>query len=239
MGKYIEYLYPFDFEEFLWSVEENLLSEKIIESYKNNRELINPIHQKALKLYRDYLFVGGMPASIIEYKKKNKLLNENGGKRVFESSLEWLVSSCIVNRCTLVESPRIPLIAYEKQGYFKIYSNDVGLLVELSNMKLVDFASKEANLYKGMITENYVAQTLVASRIKLNNWRSSNNAKIDFIAHIDGNVIPIEVKAASNTKAKSLKVYIEKYKPKYAIKVSAKNFGFVNGIKSVPLYSVH
>ena len=294
VGKvYREYLYSFDFEEFLWSVEEDLLSEEIIKSYKNNSELINPIHQKALKLYKDYLFIGGMPSSIIEYKKKNKLihlynttikrniiedylndmskyttnsehfkianvyrsiprqlgrdnnkfnyklLNIKGGKRVFESSIEWLVSSCIVNRCTLVESPRIPLVAYEKQGYFKIYSNDVGLLVELSNMKLADFVSNEANIYKGMLTENYVAQTLVASKIKLYYWRSSNNAEIDFIVHINGNVIPIEVKAANNTKAKSLKVYIEKYNPKYAIKVSAKNFGFVNNIKSVPLYAVH
>ena len=90
-----------------------------------------------------------------------------------------------------------------------------------------------------MFTENYVAQMLRSSEMKLNYWKSSNNAEVDFVANVEGNIIPIEVKAASDTKSKSLKVYIEKYKPKYSMRVSAKNFEYVNGIKSVPLYAVH
>ena len=60
---------------------------------------------------------------------------------------------------------------------------------------------------------------------------------VDFIIQREGNIIPIEVKAADNTKAKSLKVYMDKYKPAYAIKLSAKNFEFADRKKIVPLYA--
>ena len=66
---------------------------------------------------------------------------------------------------------------------------------------------------------------------------SERGAEIDFVIQRDGKRIPIEVKSADNTKAKSLKVYMETYKPAYAIKLSAKNFGFADKKKIVPLYA--
>ncbi|MGL4848205.1 MAG: DUF4143 domain-containing protein [Clostridium sp.] len=69
-------------------------------------------------------------------------------------------------------------------------------------------------------------------------WESKGSAEVDFlIQDKDGNIIPIEVKAAEHVRAKSLNQYIKKYNPKYAIRISGKNFGFENGIKSVPLYA--
>ena len=68
-------------------------------------------------------------------------------------------------------------------------------------------------------------------------WMMERGAEIDFVIQRDGKLIPIEVKSANNTKAKSLKVYMETYKPDYAIKLSARNFGFENGKKTVPLYA--
>ena len=68
-------------------------------------------------------------------------------------------------------------------------------------------------------------------------WESDRGAEIDFVIQREGKLIPIEVKSADNTKAKSLKVYMETYKPDYAIKLSAKNFGFEDGKKTVPLYA--
>lgn len=61
--------------------------------------------------------------------------------------------------------------------------------------------------------------------------------EVDFLINIDGDIIPIEVKALDNTTSKSLNYYINRYKPKYAIRLSSKNFGEANGIKSIPLYS--
>lgn len=68
-------------------------------------------------------------------------------------------------------------------------------------------------------------------------WTSERGAEIDFIIQRDGKLIPVEVKSADNTKAKSLKIYMETYKPDYAVKLSTKNFGFEDGKKIVPLYA--
>ena len=68
-------------------------------------------------------------------------------------------------------------------------------------------------------------------------WESGRVAEVDFIIQRDGKVIPIEVKSADNTKAKSLKIYMDLHKPEYAIKLSTKNFGFEDNKKSTPLYA--
>ena len=68
-------------------------------------------------------------------------------------------------------------------------------------------------------------------------WMSERGAEIDFVIQRGGKLIPIEVKSADNTRAKSLKVYMETYKPDYAIKLSTKNFGYEDGKKIVPLYA--
>lgn len=286
-------LSPMDFEELLWAVNQDALTEKIKECFINNTQMMESIHKKALSLYRDYLYVGGMPACVLEYIKKDynlsnydniikqniidaymydmskyttsaenikinklyksvpkqlnrentkftyKIVEEKANKRNYETSIDWLVNSNMVNKCTLVETPKIPIGVYEKENTFKIYLNDVGLLCELSGIKLKDLYANDFNLYKGMLCENYVAQSFAANGLKLNYWKSKKDAEIDFLLNIDGNVIPVEVKSATNTKAKSLKIYIEKYNPKYSIKISSRNFGFVNNIKSIPLYSVY
>jgi predicted AAA+ superfamily ATPase len=82
------------------------------------------------------------------------------------------------------------------------------------------------------------AAALAASGYPLFYWQSGNTAEIDFVLQKDGAVIPLEVKAGTNTKSRSLSVFAGKYHPPWSIRVSAKNFGFENGIKSVPLYAV-
>ena len=94
-------------------------------------------------------------------------------------------------------------------------------------------------LYRGFLTENYVAQTFVAQGHELHYWTSGNLAEVDFLLNLSNGIIPVEVKATDNVRSRSLQVYVEKYRPNYAIRVSARNFGFENGIKSVPLYAVH
>ena len=91
--------------------------------------------------------------------------------------------------------------------------------------------------YKGIIAENYVATQLVVNSNNLMYWESGNQAEVDFILYNDDGIIPVEVKANNNTKSKSLKLYMEKYNPKYSIRISTKNFGYTNNIKSIPLYA--
>ena len=84
----------------------------------------------------------------------------------------------------------------------------------------------------------YVNTQLIMNGLTTYYWESDRGAEVDFVIQLDGRLIPLEVKSADNTKAKSLKVYIETHKPDYAFKISAKNFGFENSIKTIPLYAV-
>jgi len=93
--------------------------------------------------------------------------------------------------------------------------------------------------FKGALTENYIMQALVTNGIKPYYWSSPGKAEVDFVFQDKrGNIIPLEAKSADNTRSKSLRNYRDIYKPIYSIRVSAKNFGFDNEIKSVPLYAV-
>ena len=89
-------------------------------------------------------------------------------------------------------------------------------------------------LVVGGMAENYVNVQLSINGYSTYYWESDRGAEIDFVIQREGKLIPIEVKSADNTKAKSLKVYMETYKPDYAIKLSAKNFGFEDGKRLIP-----
>lgn len=121
--------------------------------------------------------------------------------------------------------------------HFKLYLSDVGILLNLLKIKFNDIILDRLLLYKGIIAENYVATQLLANNNPLIYWESGNQAEIDFLLYNDDGIIPIEVKANNNTSSKSLTVYMKRYNPKYAIRISTKNFGFENNIKSVPLYA--
>jgi len=82
-------------------------------------------------------------------------------------------------------------------------------------------------------------QTLVANSIKPYYWSSQGKAEVDFVFQDrQGNIIPLEAKSAENVRSKSLRCFRDIYKPAYSVRVSAKNFGFENGIKSIPLYAL-
>lgn len=115
----------------------------------------------------------------------------------------------------------------------------MGLLVAKKNIAANDilYMVEELNDFKGGMAENYVNTQLTINGYQTFYWESERRAEIDFVIQRDGELIPIEVKSADNTKAKSLKIYMDAYKPAYAIKLSARNFSFENGKKTVPLYA--
>lgn len=151
----------------------------------------------------------------------------------------FLSLSGIVSQVYKVEQIKKPLENYRDIDAFKIYVSDLGLLCAKKNLVANDvlYMVEELNDFKGGMAENYVNTQLSINGYTTYYWESKRGAEIDFIIQRDGKLIPIEVKSAENTKAKSLKVYIETYKPDYAIKLSTKNFGFENGKKTVPLYA--
>lgn len=118
---------------------------------------------------------------------------------------------------------------------------DTGLLCSKFGIpaNAVLFGNPNFDGFKGALTENYVASSLVSSGHIPYYGESQGTAEVDFlIQDKDGNIIPIEVKSADNVRAKSLNMFIARYSPVYSIRISSRNFGFENAIKSVPLYAV-
>ena len=134
----------------------------------------------------------------------------------------------------------MPLKIYEDILAFKMYYSDVGLL----SMKVgipannVVHNLQISDKMRGILAENYVAQELSAKGITPYYWVSDNQAEVDFVIQMQDKVVPIEVKSSDNVRARSLGIYRKKYMPEYAVRVSAKNIGFENGIKSIPLYGL-
>jgi predicted AAA+ superfamily ATPase len=118
--------------------------------------------------------------------------------------------------------------------------SDAGLLTMKSGLSqaTVLSAGEVDNSFLGAVSENYVAQALHSKGYGLHYWATDGLSELDFVLQKGNEIIPIEVKTGTRTKSKSLNLFVAKYKPAYAIRISAKNFGFENGIKSVPLYAV-
>ena len=131
-----------------------------------------------------------------------------------------------------------PPTMYKDPSNFKIYMSDVGLLSYRNGITLNNLLDSD-RLFTGGLAENYVASQLKANGYDLFYWASGNKAEIDFLIKKDGKIIPIEAKAGIHTKSKSLETYKNEYKPEYSIRISAKNFGFENNIKSIPLYAAY
>jgi len=293
VGKVNElYMFPLDFEEFLWALDYEKLAEEIKNHYVNNEAMPEALHNVALELYRKYFIVGGMPAAVKTFVKtdsflkvqiiQNNILNEyiadmakyadattsikiracydsipaqlakenakfqykvvqrGGTATIFGEAIEWLNLAHITLKCQRLEQGFIPINAYMDLINFKLYMGDIGVLTLRSEIPLQTILStiETDNTFLGAMTENYVAQCFKAKNYRLAYWQSEGKAEVDFVLQINGKVIPIEVKKGRRNRAKSLGVFMEKYKLEYAIRISKKNFGFENNIKSVPLYAV-
>jgi predicted AAA+ superfamily ATPase len=117
--------------------------------------------------------------------------------------------------------------------------SDIGMLTMQSGIAAQVILSplETDNPFLGAIAENYIAQAFVANRIPLFYWKNDNTAEVDFVIQKGTDVIPVEVKAGVRVRSKSLGIFMEKYKCAYGIRLSKKNFGFENSIKSIPLYA--
>lgn len=180
----------------------------------------------------------------VQLSKKNtrfqyKLIKKGARAEEFENALEWLCLSGVISRVYRAEQVKKPLENYRDIDAFKVYVSDLGLLCAKKNLAAADilYMSEELNDFKGGMAENYAQTQLIANGYQTYYWESDRGAEVDFVIQREGRLIPIEVKSADNTRAKSLKVYMDTFAPDYAIKLSARNFGFEDGKKTVPLYA--
>lgn len=280
----LEHLYPLDLEEYLWAKGREQLAQLIRHCFTSNLPLPKELHEEALKLYYEYLLVGGMPAVVnaalkgenfselqsliyrsyvadmakyagkgesvkiaeaydslpAQLAKENKkfqykLIRSGARASLYGDSIDWLIQSGIVLKCTKCEQGLMPLAAYEELSSFKLYFSDTGIFSVRLQLSMANL--QQAKQYLGALTENYVAIQLRANGYNLNYWTSQSSAELDFIIIQDGLVVPVECKANVHVRSKSLDVFVKRYAIQSSIRLSARNFGFENNIKSVPLYA--
>ena len=216
---------------------DNKIIENIVDMYISDMNKYTYNSYESVKIEKVYKNIPGQLAK--ENKKfQYSKLEKGSDKRKFQSAIEWLISSYLTYQCKSVDKIEIPLNVYEDENTFKLYLSDIGILTWMSGIRYDDIIFNSPFMYRGVITENYVAQNLISNDIVLHYWNNNNQAEIDFLIYNKDGIIPIEVKSSENNQSKSLKFYMEKYKPKYGVRLSTKNFGFDNNIKSIPLYAI-
>lgn len=295
VGKVDRYtMYPMDMAEFLLAMGEKDLTDRIRVCYKENSPMPTALHEAGLKLYKQYLSIGGMPEVVarfidtkdytqvrhvldtiqmdylddmskyqensneikktrltygtvsVQLSKKNtrfqyKIIKSGARAAEYENSIEWLVFANLISRVYRVEQIMKPLENYKDIDDFKIYLSDMGLLCAQKDIRAEDifFMEEELTDFKGGMTENYVNTQLTQSGFRTYFWRNDKGTKeVDFIISLNGKLIPIEVKSSEHVGAESLREYVRLFNPAYSIRISSKNFGFENDVKSVPLYAV-
>ena len=201
-------------------------------------------HAPVSEIEKIRLVWDSVPKQLAKENNKFVFSHVKEGKRAheLESALQWLKNAGLVHLVELVQNAEIPLSANADATYFKVYMADTGLLCRRLGLSYKDILGDGDNLkiFKGAIAENYVLNELVTLRKSPYFWRSGNSAELDFLFEEDGEIFPVEVKAAANTQAKSFKQFCKKFKPKTGYKLSLKNLAVADcegtAAISLPLY---
>ena len=178
--------------------------------------------------------------------KENKkfifsVIKKSARGRDYEEAIQWLLEAGLIYKCYHLPTPKLPLTAYSDKNIYKIYLLDVGLLGAQTNLQ-ADTIIKNNELfteYKGALTENYVAQELKSTEIRdLYYWSSTGMAEVDFIVERRGEILPLEVKAGTSDKKKSLLSYANKYNPSTLLRSSLMNLKHDGKLSNYPLYLI-
>ncbi len=183
---------------------------------------------------------------ISQLSKENKKfiygqIKKGARAKDFETAINWLVDAGLVLKVNRIEKPTLPLNAYADYDSFKLFFVDIGLLNAVGNLdqKILLEKNKILTEYKGALTEQFVCQQLKI-QTELYYWTAQNaTAELDFVIQSKNEIIPIEVKAEENLKSKSLKVFVEKFENKNAIRMSMSKFRKEDWLTNIPLYGIN
>ena len=183
---------------------------------------------------------------ISQLSKENKKfiygqIKKGGRAKEFELAIAWLVDAGLILKVNNLSKPELPLNVYAEFDNFKLYFLDIGLLNAMGELDKQVLLEKNTILteYKGALTEQYVCQQLFP-KTSLFYWSAPmGNAEIDFVFQKQNQVIPLEVKAEENLKAKSLKVFVEKFNNKNALRTSMNKYRKEEWLENIPLYAVN
>jgi len=184
-----------------------------------------------------------LPSQLSKENKKflYQTVKKGARAREYENALLWLKEAGLIHLVNRISKPAFPLSAYTDLSAFKVYLLDVGLLGQMSQLppQVIQQANALFTEFKGAFTENFILQSLVTQFQKqIYYWSSGNMAEVDFIVQYENHIIPIEVKATTNIKSKSLISYSNKYGAPIKIRYSLKNLSYDNGLLNIPLFMV-
>ena len=231
-----------------------------VQNFAENRDFnsVRDIQQRILTAYeqdfskhapsgevpRIRMLWNSIPSQLTKENKKfiYGLIKEGARAKDYEMSMLWLTDCGLVHKVQRATKPNLPLKAYEDLKAFKLFLVDVGLLscqVRLGQTVLLE-GDRLFNEFKGALTEQYVLQQLkTVKELGTYYWTNDRgSAEIDFLLDTGTEVIPVEVKAEKNLKAKSLKTYCEKFKPKTAVRTSMSDYKKEDWLTNIPLWAI-
>lgn len=220
--------------------EVRYLQNKIIELYENDFSK----HTTENELPRIRMVWNSIPMQLAKENKKFFFgkIKEGARAKDFEIAIEWLKDCGLIQKVYNVSKPAMPLKAYIEFSAFKLYLLDVGLLGALSELDVRTILKGNGIFeeFKGALTEQYVLQQLISDTEYTPYYftESKSEGEIDFMIQKEMDVIPIEVKAEENLRAKSLKVFCDKYHPNVAIRTSMSNYREQEWMINMPLWMI-
>ena len=186
-----------------------------------------------------------IPAQLAKENKKfiYGVIKEGARAKDFELAIQWFVDSGLLHKVYSVSKPALPLAAYKELSAFKLYHNDTGLLGAMAKLNAKTLLNGDAVFteFKGAITEQFVFQQLLLNEDLTIHYFSFDNSKyeIDFmIQNENDEIIPLEAKSGENLKARSFKLFCEKFQPETAIRTSLSNYSRESWMTNVPLYII-
>lgn len=216
------------------------LQKRIIEMYEADFSK----HTNTNELPRIRMVWNSIPMQLAKENKKFFFgkIKEGARAKDFEIAIEWLLDCGLIKKVYNVSKPSMPLKAYTEFSAFKLYLLDVGLLAAMSELDAKSILDGNAIFveFKGALTEQYVLQQLIADTEFTPYYYSETKSEgeIDFLIQKGRDIVPIEVKAEENLKAKSLRVYCDKFKPDLAIRTSMSNYREQDWMVNIPLYCI-
>ncbi|HEY5556068.1 ATP-binding protein [Acetobacterium sp.] len=186
-----------------------------------------------------------IPAQLAKENRKfvYGLIRQGARAKEFELAIQWLLDCGLIYKVSRIKKPDMPLMAYQDFNAFKLFILDVGLLSAMSDLDIKSLLEGNSVFeeFKGALTEQYMLQQLITNKdIKPFYWSAErSNGEIDFVFQSGMDIVPLEVKAAENLQAKSLKSYCLRYKPKYAIRTSLSDYRKEEWLTNLPLYAIN
>lgn len=222
----------------IWEVRS--IHSKIIDAYRNDMSKHVPKQQ----VQRINMVWNSIPSQLARNNKKfiYGALRKGARANDFEIAIQWLVDSGLVHKVHRISKPVVPLKFYEDIASFKLFLLDCGLLGALSETppEQILIGDNVFEEYKGAFTENYVLQQLKSLPRTFVYYYSNDNStlEIDFVVQHEAHVIPIEVKAEENLRAKSLRQFVTDNSGLHGVRFSMSDYREQDWLTNVPLWAV-